>query len=897
MATIIAPGQQGGDTLVDGRVKLLFAILSALGGMVLASNAETETFALVAIFFAVFGYLFVDWLALFALPSAIAYVAMIGAAVYCVSDFVVLDPESRFYIALDLHRTGDRHLVAVSELLVLVQSILMLQQKTRRVCEQLCVFCLLELIVAAVFNNALSFGIMMIPIGLVAAYALALLSGVPLSQGMTGGAERASAASAEPTARSAPQAGGQAALQYGMLRSLLVLLIPAVLMIAGTFFYAIPRTTEAARMAKAGNALVGFSEMVRLQQFGQMQQSAEIALRVWMTERATGKPYQAINGIYLRGRVLEHYHSHNDSGETTADWSSLPGGMISDYQRLPSEHIPARKSDRNFYDAVRVDIDCKPMRSDSLFSISPYYRTDHLSEVVHQIDRWTLRRRDRSEWEYPALRYSFGTHAFRDGYQSEWISRFAAGEIAMASDHIRHHPDRPARHLAAGRLRSSDGFRGGYRRELLRFDEQRMPTVKLMADALASSLPEQDDGPVAIAYRFVEFLKVTGGFQYTLNLNAEPSQEVDPIEKFVATDRRGHCQYFASALAMMLRSQGIPARLVVGYHTDDFNELGQYYVARQSHAHAWVEALIDEAHVDQMVYGQPKSKQYWLRLDPTPGGTNTEQNSQGVNSVIDLAETLWKGYVVDMNTNKASAKANEPRTAMAPIVESRDLLTRWLELIIDQIRAGKLGGGTLSLRNGFSWPAALFGVLLTLGLFGSLRALAAIRWRTPTPRCPRPSRPSLRFYAEALDALQRLGIQRQAWQTPDEFAAMADAELARFAAATPQERGEEAESPIRSLTAAYYRLRFGKITASSPPKLHAAAKLEVADRDATAANAASPNLDPANLDPTYVDPQWIATTLAALQQQVQARLARPPRGRNGEDSTPTRHRTPRENAL
>ncbi|TWU17325.1 Protein-glutamine gamma-glutamyltransferase [Novipirellula galeiformis] len=868
MSTIIAPVSKGAEARVDGRVKLFFAILSCLGGMVLASNAETETFALVAIFFSVFGYLFVDWLALFSLPAALAYMAMIASAVYCVSDFIVIDPSSRFWITLDLYRSGDRHLVAVSELLVLVQAILMLQRKTRRVCEQLCVFCLLELIVAAVFNNALSFGILMVPIGLVAAYALALLSGVEPGEGGTeisGMSTSLGGVESWPTQHVAADSVDAAPVtQRGMLPTILWSMIPAVLMIGGTFFYAIPRTTESARMNNEGNALVGFDDVVRLKQFGQMQQNTEVALRVWMTERATEKPYQAINGIYLRGRVLEHYHSHDDKGEATADWSSLPGSTIHDSQRLPLEYFPQRSNDRNFYDAVHVDIDCKAMRSDSLFAIAPYFRTNRQSDVVHRYDRWTIGRRDRAEWEHPPIRYAFGTHAFRDGYQSEWIARSAATEPVSESELAELKNRRYESQRRGLGLDSSDRFRRGYRNRLLRFNEKRMPTVKLLADAIASSMPEHESGPVAIAQRFVEFLSIEGGFEYTLNLNAESSGTVDPIEKFVATDRRGHCQYFASALAMMLRSQGIPARLVVGYHTDDFNELGHYYVARQSHAHAWVEALIDERDIHQVVYGQPKSEEYWLRLDATPGGSNSEGNTQGVNSVIDLAETLWKGYVVDLNTSKAST-SGKTKTAMSPIIESRNVLTMVLKGVIDQIQAGQLGGGTLSLRNGFSWPAALFGVILTLGLFGSVRGVSAIRWRARLPRPPQPSRPSLAFYAEALDCLLQCGIRRQPAQTPYEFADVADAELNRFADQTAPNASSDASSPIRLLTDTFYRLRFGKKTASSST-----------DAD--------------------VEPQMIEQSLAALKTQVQARLTRPASDKYSNDSSINANAT-RENAL
>ncbi|GAA5504937.1 transglutaminase TgpA family protein [Novipirellula caenicola] len=848
MTSVISVITKDSETEVDGRVKLCFAILSCLGGMTLAGDPDSQTFALIAIFFAIFGYVFVDWLAFFSLPSLVAYLAMIAAAIYCVAEFVVYDPTTRTRFAVDLYQAGDRHLVAVSQLLVLVQAILMLQVKTHRVCEQLCVFCLLELIVAAVFNNAITFGLLLVPIGFVAAYGLALLSGVSsLATGYD--AEKARRVNSNlvdmPKPDPPPSVHDREAASRGtsLYRTILLLVVPAVLLIGATFFYAIPRTTESAKMGHNGRTLVGFSETVRLQQFGQMLKSNEIALRVWMTERATGKPYRAIGGLYLRGRTLERYHTHDAEGEIIADWSTLPGGVISNAQLLPMEYFPERSSDRNFYDAVDVQVDCKSMYSDSLFAIAPYFRTDTKKEVVHQTERWTLRRREASEWNRPPIQYSFGTHSLRDGVQSELIARFAPGEVAWASQIAEIRNNGPNMGARLKRNNPERDFRSNYEHELLRFNEQRMPTIKLMADALANSIPEESRRPMALARLYEEFLHTRGGFEYTLNLNATRSSRVDPIEKFVAKDRRGHCQYFASALAMMLRSQGIPARLVVGYRTGDLNELGHYYVARQSHAHAWVEALIDADDLETVVYGQPKAEQYWMRLDPTPGGTNSEGNTQGVHSVIDLAETLWKGYVVDVNSSD-NTKSSGGGSAITPIAQSRTLLATWFRNIIDQVQAGQLGGGALSAHRDFSWIAAVFGVMVTLGVFGTIRVMSEFQQRSQKATMSRPPRPTLAFYAETLDCLTRCGIHRRHAQTPGEIAVMAENKLNPDARQADEVSISPSRSPLRILTNAFYRLRFGPPTTNVP-----------GDAD--------------------VDPQTIQHALDELKQQVRTRMSNP----------------------
>ncbi len=81
----------------------------------------------------------------------------------------------------------------------------------------------------------------------------------------------------------------------------------------------------------------------------------------------------------------------------------------------------------------------------------------------------------------------------------------------------------------------------------------------------------------------------------------------ETVDTFLFVDQRGVCEQFATSLAVMLRSLGVPARLVAGYGAGDYNALSGYYTVRASHAHAWVEVYFPG-------YG-------WVPFDPTPGWT------------------------------------------------------------------------------------------------------------------------------------------------------------------------------------------------------------------------------------------------------------------------------------
>src|SRR5439155_16416246 len=79
-------------------------------------------------------------------------------------------------------------------------------------------------------------------------------------------------------------------------------------------------------------------------------------------------------------------------------------------------------------------------------------------------------------------------------------------------------------------------------------------------------------------------------FRYSLDYKRNPG---DPLLDFLGENRLGHCEYFASAMAMLARAAGIPARVVAGYRVAEHNDVGGYDVVREKNAHAWVEVYFD----------------------------------------------------------------------------------------------------------------------------------------------------------------------------------------------------------------------------------------------------------------------------------------------------------------
>lgn len=119
---------------------------------------------------------------------------------------------------------------------------------------------------------------------------------------------------------------------------------------------------------------------------------------------------------------------------------------------------------------------------------------------------------------------------------------------------------------------------------------------------------------------------------YRYSLDVEDSGRTDPVVSFLTEGKQGHCEYFATAMALLGRSLMIPTRVVGGYNVTEWNELGGYAIVRERNAHAWVEAWLPE--------------QGWVTFDPTPAGpVATSDTTPLVAALLDLAATRWAAFL------------------------------------------------------------------------------------------------------------------------------------------------------------------------------------------------------------------------------------------------------------
>jgi len=114
------------------------------------------------------------------------------------------------------------------------------------------------------------------------------------------------------------------------------------------------------------------------------------------------------------------------------------------------------------------------------------------------------------------------------------------------------------------------------------------------------------------------------GYSYSLEVSARGLEAGrDPVLRFLQDERRGHCEYFASAITLLARASGLPARLVTGYRVAEHNPIGGYAIVRERHAHAW-----SEVHV---------AGRGWVSVDPSP--------LRGARAAELIATPFWPGVL------------------------------------------------------------------------------------------------------------------------------------------------------------------------------------------------------------------------------------------------------------
>lgn len=255
-------------------------------------------------------------------------------------------------------------------------------------------------------------------------------------------------------------------------------------------------------------------------------------------------------------------------------------------------------------------------------------------------------------------------------------------------------------------------------------------------------------------------------FAYSLEMKAGGDQ---PVADFLFNIRAGHCEYFASAMAIMLRTQGIATRIVNGFQQGEYNETAEVFVVKQKDAHSWVEVYFPAENV-------------WIPFDPTPAiQQNREAAATGgilknFRSYIEALETFWIQYFVAYDNQEQKSLVRSFKTGFTEfqtststwLMDFQQKISEWWT----EVRGDKgLQTSAKAVAVGFAYLiAAIIGIFLLAFIYRKIKNLSI--WRNISNRLQRTKNATIvEFYERMQAVLANQGFVRAAHQTPLEFAA------------------------------------------------------------------------------------------------------------------------------
>jgi transglutaminase-like putative cysteine protease len=519
-----------------------------------------------------------------------------------------------------------------------------------------------------------------------------------------------------------------------------------VFLISAVVFLALPRVGFGFFLKnKSSLVMRGFADTVKLGGHGVLKDDPTVVMRV---EIASAIGSRNAPEIHWRGVAFDQYRGGtwrvSREAPNTLDIVDSPRAGV---ERHTLSWIWARPSDGDAleHEGTRQDIWLEPLDSDVMFGAS-------IPRVFERAGQ--LRRSPRTTMQNEELR----------------LEHSGTVHYTVWSQLVPPRPDVLRR--AAGALPP------GYQVYLQVPTDQLSQRTIALAHQIADGQPTAYDKAIAIK----DWLDAN--LSYTLEL-VEPHRGQEPLDFFLFDRKKGHCEYFASAFAILARIVGIPTREVDGFLGGEWNEYQGYVAVRAGDAHAWDEVFFPGAG--------------WVTFDPTPPDRNDPLGRGGdgvlarVSRMLDTLRFQWTKWVIEYD------------------------LVAQLSLFKDL--ASTLKRGAIALRDALVglvrfWPAlpALGAAIIAIVLWRRRRSLALAPNAAGAPR----GRTSIgRVYDAVSRRLAKAGFARAPAQTPRELAARVPATIAE---------------PVRELTELYYSAEWGG--KSDPNAERRAAELADAIRSA-----------------------------------------------------------------
>ncbi|HWN97864.1 MAG TPA: DUF3488 and transglutaminase-like domain-containing protein [Blastocatellia bacterium] len=569
-------------------------------------------------------------------------------------------------------------------------------------------------------------------------------------------------------AKDEPRKRRRVRARYLLGASFVQLVIVATLTLP--FFFLIPRlgSGSIARGFGDDDSITGFSDRVELGQVASIKKSQRVVMRVQLDRRPSR--YLRWRGIALErydGHAWSLYDPNSKRSSTEMQGATIGGERASKDPRFEFVHVlvdryscPGSLPERR---PVREPLEQRfvrePLDTPTLFAaLKPVTLRGAMAIIQQDI-------------------YTGALSA--DGLKGRTVYSIISDLSLPTEQELR--ADSPAASPEC------------IRRLYTYVDKRKLdPRISQLAHEITRNAPTPYDKAKAIE----DYLKTR--FRYTLNITINGE---DPLAEFLFDVREGHCEYFATAMVVMLWTLDIPARIVNGFQMGEYNDLNNLYTVRDSDAHSWVEAYF------------PRN-QAWIEFDPTPSSGINDYSQGGFLSrfrkYMDAMEVFWLDYIVTLDSDEQASIMVDLQHRLLTLKDRALAYYVRVKLWVSEL------AGNLVLRRVWTVGALLklsgavvFTMLAALGFYvwvayRKQRKLAPTgygpwwrrlfilpTWRSKRFRKGDPRQSAVLFYEQMLAVAKGGGLVKQPYQTPVEFAT---------GSAMPE---------IQQITALYNRVRFG----------------------------------------------------------------------------------------
>ncbi|MGD0568642.1 MAG: DUF3488 and transglutaminase-like domain-containing protein [Candidatus Sulfotelmatobacter sp.] len=515
-------------------------------------------------------------------------------------------------------------------------------------------------------------------------------------------------------------------------------LVLMILVGAAAVFFLLPRTSTGylGSYSFGTDFSTGFSDRVQLGQIGQIQQSDAVVMHIQIEGDHEGR-----YALHWRGVALANFDGRN--------WSNPPEQVV--LEREPDGSFAVPSFSQGVAPASLSRIQAALVPADQLI----HYRVlmEPIGTNVFFLAPWARR----VKGAYRTLQVDEG------GAVSDLDSQRSVSIYEAESDISTPSP---------AQLRRAEEYLPPFA-----FTYLQLPTLDPRIPQLAAQVSGSASNNYDRAVAIERYLKSHYG--YTLQLPRRPV--ADPLANFLFERKQGHCEYFASSMAVMLRTLRIPARVVNGFRSDEFNDVTGNYVVRAKDAHAWVEAYFPN-------YG-------WITFDPTPGGAiGLPQGWGRAMLYLDAASSFWREWVISYDSSHQYVLGH---SVLNGTRSSLERVQMWARLRYARLlRAARDSQRGLELSPG-RWvgTAAAIAILLLL-LANAGRIARLIRTRTLQAHPERsPDQAAAMWYERMARQLARRGMRKSKTQTAQEFVCIIEDERLRLR--------------VEEFTKAYESARFG----------------------------------------------------------------------------------------